>query len=133
MFRSIISNSAIALLLLTEAPGVNAWTQKTISPTTYETPRPTESLTPAPTPCGNRPYYIVTIDGVTKCSNGYDDDADTSEYFNSLQKCCNAAQFGNGLCKYIDVCNPTDEPTPAPTNAPVETIITCAPYTFSYT
>ena len=128
MYRSIISVSAIALLLLTEAPDVNAATQKTIAPTVYETPRPTEpteALTPAPTPCGNRPYYIITIDGVTKCSNGYD--ANTSESFNSLQKCCNAAQFDNGRCKYIDVCNPTDEPTPAPTSAPVETIITPEP------
>ena len=120
MYRSIISVSALALLLLTEAPGVNAGTQKTIAPT-YSV---TEALTPAPTPCGNRPYYIIAIDGVTKCSNGYDDDANTSEYFNSLHKCCNAAGFDNGLCKYTDVCNPTDEP---PTCAPALSLVSPAP------
>jgi len=123
MHRSFVS--AIALLLLTEAPDVNAATQKTIAPTVYETPRPTEpteALTPAPTPCGNRPYYIIAIDGVTKCSNGYD--ANTSESFNSLHKCCNAAGFDNGLCKYIDVCNPTDEP---PTREPTLSLVSPAP------
>ena len=51
--------------------------------------------------------------------------------YDSLQECCNAAGFdnGNGPCRYIDVCNPTDEPTPAPTLAPIEAIVTPAPVT----
>jgi len=51
--------------------------------------------------------------------------------YDSLQECCNAAGFdnGNGPCKYIDVCNPTDEPTPAPTLAPIEALATPAPVT----
>jgi hypothetical protein len=80
----------------------------------------------APTPCGYRSYYIITIDSVTKCSNGYDTitDSDSQEMFATLVDCCAKLVDGdNESCKYIDVCNPTPAPveliTPEPTLSPV--------------
>ena len=88
----------VALTLLA-ASGVNAGTQKTIAPTpamvTPEpaTPAPIEEIvtpepTAAPTPCGNRLFYVVTIDGITKCSNGYDAQTDIPDFFDTSTECC---------------------------------------------
>jgi hypothetical protein len=88
----------------------------------------------APTPCGYRSYYIIAIDGVTKCSNGYDTitDSDSQEMFATLGDCC--AKLVDGAietCKYIDVCNPTPAPveliTPEPTYFPVSSEPTDSP------
>jgi hypothetical protein len=127
----------VAVLTLLVASGVvNAGTEKTIAPSPVPaTPEPTDApITAAPTPCGNRLFYIITIDGVTKCSNGYDSVTDTPDYFDTSTDCC-AYLTNEGMadsaddfyCKVIDVCNPTDapteEPTPSPTDEP-----TPAPY-----
>ena len=115
-------------------------TNKTLAPTTSvvvqsETPsmmpshEPTEEpttspVTSAPTPCGNRLFYIITIDGVTKCSNGYDKNADRPDFFETVEDCCSFLVAESILdadedCKYVDVCNPTDEPTVSPTADPI--------------
>ena len=121
----------VALTLLA-ASGVNAGTQKTIAPTpAMVTPEPatpapvevTPEPTAAPTPCGNRRFYIVTIDGITKCSNGYDSETDFPDFFDTSTECCDYLTDENMLdaddyCKVIDVCNPTEAPTDSPTPAP---------------
>jgi hypothetical protein len=115
-------------------------TNKTLAPTTslvtqsqmpsmmpsYE---PTEEstnspVTAAPTPCGNRLFYIITTGGVTKCSNGYDKNADRPDFFETVEDCCSLLVAESILdadedCKYVDVCNPTDEPTVSPTADPI--------------
>jgi hypothetical protein len=56
-------------------------------------------------------------------------DVDT---YDSIGECCaELIATGDGdadaVCKYIDICNPTDEPTPSPTPSPIEIIITPEP------
>jgi hypothetical protein len=128
-----------ALTLLVTSGVVNAGTEKTIAPSPVPaTPEPTDApLTAAPTPCDNRLFYIITIDSVTKCSNGYDAKADTPDYFDSSTECCayltnegmidNSADTIDYSCKVIDVCNPTEAPTEEPTPSPTEEP-TPAPY-----
>ena len=136
MMQSITYVAVLTLLVTSSV--VNAGTEKTIAPSPVPaTPEPTDApITAAPTPCGNRLFYIITIDGVTKCSNGYDSEADTPDFFDTSTDCC-AYLTNEGMvdssadtdyyCKVIDVCNPTDapteEPTPSPTDEP-----TPAPY-----
>jgi hypothetical protein len=115
-------------------------TDKTLAPTTSlvmqsqmpsmmpshePTEEPTTSpVTAAPTPCGNRLFYIITIDGVTKCSNGYDKNADRPDFFETVEDCCSLLVAESIIdadedCKYVDVCNTTDEPTVSPTADPI--------------
>lgn len=115
-------------------------TNKTLAPTTSlvmqsqmpsmmpshePTEEPTTSpVTAAPTPCGNRLFYIITIDGVTKCSNGYDKNADRPDFFETVEDCCSLLVAESIVdadedCNYVDVCNPTDEPTVSPTAEPI--------------
>ena len=123
-------------------------TNKTLAPTTSlvmqsqmpsmmpshePTEEPTTSpVTAAPTPCGNRLFYIITIDGVTKCSNGYDKNADRPDFFETVEDCCSLLVAESIVdadedCKYVDVCNPTDEPTVSPTAEPITSEPTEAP------
>jgi hypothetical protein len=87
-----------------------------------ETPSP---ITSAPTPCEGRMYYIITdIDGLTQCSNGMDNAISIPDTFATVDECCdelvNLEMIDcNENCNYIDICNPTVEPTvyvtPSPT------------------
>lgn len=135
MHPSIIA-SALVLLLASVAPGVNAGTQKTLNPTPLPvTDEPTPSpITPAPTPCVNRLFYIITIDGTATCSNGINEFTDSPDFFANAVECCSElAGSGDGdsmmgespgegegeaMCKVVDICNPTDEPTGSPTCVP---------------
>ena len=123
-------------------------TNKTLAPTTSlvmqsqmpsmmpshePTEEPTTSpVTAAPTPCGNRLFYKITINGVTKCSNGYDKNADRPDFFETVEDCCSLLVAESIVdadedCKYVDVCNPTDEPTVSPTAEPITSEPTEAP------
>jgi len=145
----------VAALLVTSSSVVNAGTEKTIAPsaTVVGTPRPTDyptaspitdeptpsptTLAPstsAPTPCGNRLYYMVVVDGVTKCSNGYDVVGIASpDYFETSTECCaelimDGALAPDDYCMVIDVCNPTDAPTTdSPTDVPTKAPVTDEP------
>jgi hypothetical protein len=59
-------------------------------------------------------------DGVTACTNGYDSTIDEASMYDTFIECCEAEATTSGMgadCKYIDVCNPTDVPTPTPIEA----------------
>lgn len=107
-----------------------------ITPAPSETPsmmpvtsEPTESpVTSAPTPCEGRKFYLIATElsgGVVnkKCTNGYDDYADSIVY-ESGEECCEAATKDDEYCDSIDICappteKPTEEPTDSPTPGPI--------------
>ena len=122
----------------TPSPTPEPTLEPTDEPTPSPTPEPTLSpVTPAPTPCGNRLFYIITIGGITKCSNGYDSEIDGPNFFETSTECCaeliimDGALDADDYCKVIDVCNPTDaptdEPTPSPTPDPTKAPVTDEP------
>lgn len=104
------------------------------APTTDPTPSLFESnvtpspATPVPTLCDNRKVYgIITVDGETKCSNGYDTAVDGATFFDTFEDCCSELVDDEILnaeenCKFIDVCNLTDKPTKSPTEAYITTV-----------
>jgi hypothetical protein len=115
----------------------NPTDEPTSSPTLAPvTPEPTSYVTatetPAPTTCEGRMFYIITdIDGEIKCSNGMtnSDSLMTSVgAYETVLDCCDkliadGVADCNDKCKYIDICNPTLEPTLSPTPAPIEIIV----------
>jgi hypothetical protein len=68
-------------------------------------------------------------DGHTTCTNGYDTMGDGATIYDTFLECCEAEATANGGmgsaddCKYIDVCNPTDVPTPAPSLPPIPEVV----------
>ena len=112
-------------IIITPAPTDEPTPAPTPEPTPSPTPEPTLSpVTSAPTPCGNRLFYLVAIDGITKCSNGYDSEIDGPNSFETGAECCAYLTSENNMpvaddpCKVVDVCNPTDAPTDGPTDEP---------------
>jgi hypothetical protein len=106
----------------------------TPSPVTAEpTPEPT---TPAPTPCEGRKFYSEEKDGVFGCTNMVADftvDDFTGDIFDTSKECCDALLDSGDLgadenCRVVDLCNPTEAPTPAPVSPePTENPTTPAP------
>jgi len=90
------------------------------------TPVPTNdpTLSPvtfAPTLCDGRLIFIVTVDDETFCTNGNCYETDNGEdYFDNFDDCCAKLVVDGNIdaddkCKREDICNPTKEPTEAPT------------------
>jgi hypothetical protein len=90
------------------------------------TPVPTNdpTLSPvtfAPTLCDGRLIFIVTVDDETFCTNGNCYETDNGEdYFDNFDDCCAKLVVDGNIdaddkCKREDICNPTEEPTEAPT------------------
>ena len=125
-----VTPAPIEIIITTLIP-----TPSPVTPAPIETPVPTLSDTPAPTPCESRKWYMITSegDGHTTCTNGYDTMGDGATIYDTFLECCEAEVTTNGMgsaadCKYIDVCNPTDVPTPSPidvaTLPPVPEVVT---------
>lgn len=97
-------------------------------------------VTVGPTPCEGRLYYIITdIDSMTTCSNRMDNVITILDTFTSVGECCdklvNLEMIDcNENCNYIDICNPTVEPTvfvtPAPGTTIFDTVEECCEVSF---
>jgi hypothetical protein len=128
----------------TPSPTESGEGKDTPSPVTAE-PTP-EPATPAPTPCEGRKFYSEEKDGVFGCTNMVADftvDDFTGDIFDTSKECCDALLDSGDLgadenCRVVDLCNPTEAPTPAPvspeptenpTPAPVVKIVTPSPVT----